>query len=134
RPDWFLADTLALRDMFIKTYGRPRWTMIHGQSMGGHVAIASLELHPQVYQGGFIECGVVMEWVLSTGFMPTRRRHSTSLICRSSRPPDHSSKYSLTSNGSQSWAHRALTPRWGAGLTASSSICPGAICRCAWRA
>src|SRR5262249_9481309 len=32
RPDWFLADTLALRDMFIKTYGRPRWTMIHGQS------------------------------------------------------------------------------------------------------
>jgi hypothetical protein len=27
--------------------------------MGGHVAIASLELHPEVYQGGLIECGVV---------------------------------------------------------------------------
>jgi pimeloyl-ACP methyl ester carboxylesterase len=45
--------------MFIKTYGPPPWTIIHGQSMGGHVAIASLELHPEVYQGGFIECGVV---------------------------------------------------------------------------
>ena len=27
--------------------------------MGGHVAIASLELHPEIYQGGFIECGVI---------------------------------------------------------------------------
>ena len=59
RPDWFLADILALREMFIKTFGPPRWTIIHGQSMGGHVAIASLELHPEVYQGGLIECGVV---------------------------------------------------------------------------
>jgi hypothetical protein len=27
--------------------------------MGGHIAIASLELHPGIYQGGLIECGVV---------------------------------------------------------------------------
>jgi hypothetical protein len=27
--------------------------------MGGHVAIASLELHPEVYQGSLIECGIV---------------------------------------------------------------------------
>jgi hypothetical protein len=27
--------------------------------MGGHVAVASLELHPEIYQGGLIECGVV---------------------------------------------------------------------------
>jgi len=59
RPDWFMADTLALRERVIKEIGRPRWTIIHGQSMGGHVAIASLELHPEVYQGGFIECGVI---------------------------------------------------------------------------
>ena len=59
RPDWFLADTLALRERFIKEFGRPRWTIIHGQSMGGHVAITSLELHPDVYQGGLIECGIV---------------------------------------------------------------------------
>src|SRR5262249_41025720 len=59
RPDWFLADTLALRAYFIKEFGEPRWTIIHGQSMGGHVAIASLELHPEIYQGGFTECGIV---------------------------------------------------------------------------
>ena len=59
RPDWFLLDTLALRNHFIKEFGQPRWTIIHGQSMGGHVAIASLELHPEIYQGGFVECGVV---------------------------------------------------------------------------
>lgn len=59
RPDWFLADTLALRARFIAQFGRPRWTILHGQSMGGHVTIASLELHPEVYQGGLIECGIV---------------------------------------------------------------------------
>src|SRR5215831_19743935 len=40
RPDLFLIDMLALRELFILTYGPPRWTIIHGQSMGGHVAIA----------------------------------------------------------------------------------------------
>ena len=59
RPDWFVEDTLQLRDLFIREVGQPRWTIIHGQSMGGHVAIASLELHPGVYQGALIECGVI---------------------------------------------------------------------------
>ena len=59
RPDLFLLDLLALRAQFIERFGQPRWTIIHGQSMGGHVAIASLELHPEVYQGGLIECGIV---------------------------------------------------------------------------
>src|SRR2546426_2240929 len=59
RPDWFLVDTLQVRDLFIREVGRPRWTIIHGQSMGGHVAIASLELHPGLYQGALIECGVI---------------------------------------------------------------------------
>jgi len=58
-PDRFMADTLALRDLFIKQFGRPKRTIIHGQAMGGHVAVASLELHPGVYQGGLIECGAV---------------------------------------------------------------------------
>ena len=47
-----------MRDLFIREIGRPRWTIIHGQSMGGHIAISSLELHPGVYQGALIECGV----------------------------------------------------------------------------
>src|SRR5262249_13587371 len=59
RPDWFVEDTLALRDRVVKELGRPRWTIIHGIAMGGHVAIASLELHPESYQGGFIECGTI---------------------------------------------------------------------------
>lgn len=58
-PDRFMADTLALRDLFITQLGRPKRTIIHGQAMGGHVAVASLELHPGVYQGGLIECGAV---------------------------------------------------------------------------
>ena len=68
RPDWFLADMQALRARFIKEFGQPRWTIIHGQSMGGHVAVASLELHPEIYQGALVECGVVdgvglMDWL-----------------------------------------------------------------------
>jgi hypothetical protein len=59
RPDWFVADMLALRERFIRDHGMPRWTIIHGQSMGGHVAIAGLELHPAAFQGGLIECGIV---------------------------------------------------------------------------
>jgi hypothetical protein len=58
RPDWFLLDLLALRAQFINRFGAPRWTIVHGQSMGGHVGIASMELHPEAYQGALIECGV----------------------------------------------------------------------------
>jgi hypothetical protein len=59
RPDVGVADTLALRDLFIQRYGQPRWTILEGSSMGGHVLIASLELHPGVYQGGLAECGAL---------------------------------------------------------------------------
>src|SRR5437764_799929 len=59
RPDWFLLDMLALKAHFINRFGKPRWTIIHGQSMGGHVSISSLELHPDAYQGALIECGVI---------------------------------------------------------------------------
>jgi pimeloyl-ACP methyl ester carboxylesterase len=59
RPDWFVLDILALRARFIRDYGQPRWTIIRGQSMGGHVAVAGLELHPAAaFQGGLIECGI----------------------------------------------------------------------------
>jgi pimeloyl-ACP methyl ester carboxylesterase len=59
RPDWFLLDLLALKSHFVDRFGAPRWTIVHGQSMGGHVAISSLELHPDAYQGALIECGVI---------------------------------------------------------------------------
>ena len=59
RPDLFVDDMRALLDLFIREIRRPRWTVIHGQSMGGHVAIVSLELYPGLYQGALIECGVI---------------------------------------------------------------------------
>ncbi len=59
RPDVAVEDLLALRALFLKEFGSPRWSIIYGQSMGGHVAVASLELHQGVYQGGLTECGLV---------------------------------------------------------------------------
>jgi pimeloyl-ACP methyl ester carboxylesterase len=59
RVDLFIDDMRALLDLFIREVRRPRWAVIHGQSMGGHVAIASLELYPGLYQGALIECGNV---------------------------------------------------------------------------
>jgi pimeloyl-ACP methyl ester carboxylesterase len=59
RVDLFIDDMRALLDLFIREVRRPRWVVIHGQSMGGHVAIASLELYPGLYQGALIECGVI---------------------------------------------------------------------------
>jgi pimeloyl-ACP methyl ester carboxylesterase len=59
RPDWFLDDLLALRRLFTAKAGPPRWTMIHGVSMGGHIAVAAMELHPEIFRGALTECGVV---------------------------------------------------------------------------
>ncbi len=59
RVDLFVDDMRVLLELFIREVRRPRWTVIHGQSMGGHVAIVSLELHPGLYQGALIECGVI---------------------------------------------------------------------------
>ncbi len=59
RPHLFIEDLVALRELFLKDVGPPRWTIIYGQSMGGHIAVASLELRPALYQGGLAECGLV---------------------------------------------------------------------------
>jgi len=59
QPHLFIEDTNALRELFLKEVGQPRWTIIYGQSMGGHIVVASLELHPGLYQGGMAECGLV---------------------------------------------------------------------------
>jgi hypothetical protein len=59
RPDWGVDDSLALRRRFIDEFGPPRWTILYGQSMGGHVAVLSLEALPGAYQGGLAECGIL---------------------------------------------------------------------------
>jgi dienelactone hydrolase len=59
QPHLFVEDLVALREFFLKEIGQPRWTIIYGQSMGGHIVVASLELRPGLYQGGLAECGLV---------------------------------------------------------------------------
>ncbi|HEY7293938.1 MAG TPA: alpha/beta hydrolase, partial [Dehalococcoidia bacterium] len=58
-PDQGLHDTLALRDLFIRQVGAPQRTYIDGTSMGGHVVVSAMEQHPELFAGGFSECGVV---------------------------------------------------------------------------
>ena len=59
QPHLFIEDLIALRELFLREIGHPRWAIIYGQSMGGHIAVATLELHPGLYQGGLAECGLV---------------------------------------------------------------------------
>jgi pimeloyl-ACP methyl ester carboxylesterase len=59
QPHLFIEDLVALRELFLKEIGPPRWSIIYGQSMGGHITVASLELRPGLYQGGLSECGLV---------------------------------------------------------------------------
>lgn len=59
QPHLFIEDLVALRELFLKEVGQPRWTIIYGQSMGGHIVVASLELRPGLYQGGLAECGLI---------------------------------------------------------------------------
>ena len=59
QPHLFIEDLVALRELFLDEIGQPRWAIIYGQSMGGHIVVASLELRPGLYQGGLAECGLV---------------------------------------------------------------------------
>lgn len=49
-------DTEALRQHFVKTYGQPDSTFMVGQSMGGGVALATLENFGNYYNGGLPMC------------------------------------------------------------------------------
>jgi dienelactone hydrolase len=59
QPHLFIEDLLALRELFLKEIGQPRWAIIYGTSMGGHIVVATLELWPGLYQAGLAECGLV---------------------------------------------------------------------------
>jgi pimeloyl-ACP methyl ester carboxylesterase len=58
-PNFGMEDTLALKRLFVREVGQPRWTILYGQSMGGQITTASLETYPDEYQAGLAECGVV---------------------------------------------------------------------------
>lgn len=52
-----LAETEALRRYFTETYGRPDRTYVMGFSMGGLIALATIESHPDMYDGALPMCG-----------------------------------------------------------------------------
>ena len=53
-----ISDNEQLRAYFWRKYGKPRQTYLVGFSLGGHVAIASLEQHGTYYDGALSLCGI----------------------------------------------------------------------------
>lgn len=53
-----IADSERLRRHFVATHGEPARTLAVGYSMGGHVALATLETHGAHYDGALSLCGV----------------------------------------------------------------------------
>jgi pimeloyl-ACP methyl ester carboxylesterase len=60
-PGWAVAEAMAdnerLRLKVIAENGKPQRTYLIGQSLGGHLALASLEQHPESYDGALVLCG-----------------------------------------------------------------------------
>jgi pimeloyl-ACP methyl ester carboxylesterase len=52
-----LAETEALRRYFSDQYGRPDSTFVTGHSMGGLIALATIEAYPEAYDGALPMCG-----------------------------------------------------------------------------
>lgn len=53
-------DTENLRRLFIKAFGRPQHTILHGQSWGGNVAAKGIELYAKAPDGSVAYDGVVL--------------------------------------------------------------------------
>lgn len=53
-----LVDNERLRQHAVRLLGQPKRTWLLGNSLGGLLALASLERHPQVYDGALSFCGV----------------------------------------------------------------------------
>jgi len=61
RQGWALEEAVrdieALRRFFAKKKGEPRVTFIAGHSMGGIISLATIEMHPDAYDGALPLCG-----------------------------------------------------------------------------
>jgi pimeloyl-ACP methyl ester carboxylesterase len=55
-----LAETEALRLYTIEHYGKPKETYVIGGSMGGLLTAATMESHPERYDGAMPMCGALM--------------------------------------------------------------------------
>ena len=53
-----VPDNERLRSYFVGKYGTPLHTYLVGFSLGGHIALASLEKYPRHYSGALSLCGV----------------------------------------------------------------------------
>lgn len=53
-------DSDNLRKLFWETYGRPKRTILHGQSWGGNVAAKTAELYGKDADGGLVYDGVIL--------------------------------------------------------------------------
>lgn len=51
-----VEDTEALREYFVKKYGKPDSAFITGHSMGGGITLATIERYPQFYAGAMPMC------------------------------------------------------------------------------
>lgn len=54
-----MADTAQLRDYFIARHGRPRQSLVAGDSMGGALTALTIESDPGNYRGALALCGAV---------------------------------------------------------------------------
>jgi alpha-beta hydrolase superfamily lysophospholipase len=50
-------DAESLRRIFVKAFGAPRRTVIHGQGWGANVAAKAIELYPKSYDGALLTSG-----------------------------------------------------------------------------
>jgi pimeloyl-ACP methyl ester carboxylesterase len=52
-------DTERLRTIFVERFGKPKFTVLHGQSWGASVAAVAAELFPKAYDGVLLTSGVL---------------------------------------------------------------------------
>lgn len=64
-----VSDTRRLGSVFRNMIDRPERVYISGASMGGHIAAASIERHPEYYDGAMPVCGVLGDFELFDYFL-----------------------------------------------------------------
>ena len=52
-----IANQLATIDIFVKSYGKPSRTIVLGSSLGAHTGAATIQAHPDRFDGAVLMCG-----------------------------------------------------------------------------
>jgi pimeloyl-ACP methyl ester carboxylesterase len=55
--DQSIANQLATIDLMVKTYGKPTRTIVLGSSLGAHTGAATIQAHPDRFDGAVLMCG-----------------------------------------------------------------------------